>query len=275
MWMGGHPPYGYIPKERKLQIVEDEAQIVRKIFHRFVNLGSATLLVREMEAEGLRTRAGGPFSKSFIYRVLNSRTYLGEVEHKGEIHDGQHKAIISKQVWEEAHVILSESPRKRAAITRAKTPALLKGIIYGPDGAAMSPHHTRKAQKLYRYYVSQTVLKHGAGSCPVGRIPAERIEALVILKMREMLEATDFIVGAWRHAKKQDPAVSEELVRSALRKFTDMWERLFPREQARILQLLVKRVDVFEDRCEIELRQDTHDILWTVDPNDPDAAAFL
>lgn len=139
----------------------------------------------------------------------------------------------------------------------------------------MSPHHTRKKQKLYRYYVSQTVLKHGAGTCPVGRIPAERVESLVITKMREMLEATDFIVGTWRQAKKRDPDISEEYVRSSLSRFTEMWERLFPREQARILQLLVKRVDVYEDRCDIELRQDTHDILWSLDRNDPDIAAFV
>lgn len=78
------------------------------------------------------------------------------------------------------HAILQESPRKRAARTRADTPALLKGLLFGPDGAAFSPTHTRKGDRLYRYYVSQTVLKHGAGSCPIGRVPAGEIEAAVI-----------------------------------------------------------------------------------------------
>ena len=62
--------------------------------------------------------------------------------------------------------ILQESPRLRANNTRAETPALLKGLLYGPDGAAFSPTHTRKGDRLYRYYVSQTVLKHGAGNMP-------------------------------------------------------------------------------------------------------------
>jgi site-specific DNA recombinase len=52
--------------------------------------------------------------------------------------------------------------------------------LYGPDGAAFSPTHTRKGGKLYRYYVSHTVLKHGAGTCPVSRVPAGEIEAAVI-----------------------------------------------------------------------------------------------
>ena len=55
----------------------------------------------------------------------------------------------------------------------------LKGLLFGHDGRAMSPSHTRRKGKLYRYYVSQTVLKHGAGSCPVGRVPADEIEAAV------------------------------------------------------------------------------------------------
>ena len=104
--------------------------------------------------------------------------------HKGDSYPGEHDAIIDRAVWDKVHAILTESPRKRAARTRADTPALLKGLLYGPDGAAFSPTHTRKGGKLYRYYVSQTVLKHGAGSCPVGRVPAGEIEAAVIDQLR-------------------------------------------------------------------------------------------
>lgn len=49
-------------------------------------------------------------------------------------------------------------------------PALLKGLLFGPDGAAFLPTHTRKGDRLYRYYFSHTVLKHGAGACLVGRV---------------------------------------------------------------------------------------------------------
>ncbi|MEZ5985638.1 MAG: recombinase family protein [Hyphomonas sp.] len=275
MWMGGHPPYGYFPKDRKLEVVEYEARNIRKIFHRFVDLGSATLVVREFRKEGLLTRAGKPFSKSFIYRALNNRTYLGQVEHNGQIHDGQHKAIISERIWDEAHLILAESPRKRAANTRAKTPALLKGIVFGPDGAAMSPHHTRKDQKLYRYYVSQTVLKHGAGSCPVGRVPAERVEALVIAQMRERLTANEFIVGTWRQARLMNADISEEYVRNALMGFEAMWDKLFPTEQSRILQLLVERVDVLEDQCDIQFRPGVPELLPSLMREEEDDPALL
>jgi hypothetical protein len=94
------------------------------------------------------------------------------------------------------HAILQESPRKRAARTRAETPALLKGLLFGPDGAAFSPTHTRKGDKLYRYYVSQTALKHGAGLCPVGRVPAGEIEAAVIDQLR---------AGCWQTNSNPSP----------------------------------------------------------------------
>jgi hypothetical protein len=96
------------------------------------------------------------------------------------VHPGEHAAIIKRDTWDKVHATLKQSPRQRAARTRADTPALLKGLLYGPDGAAFSPTHTRKGGRLYRYYVSQSVLKHGAGSCPIGRVPADEIEAAVI-----------------------------------------------------------------------------------------------
>ena len=85
--------------------------------------------------------------------MLNNRAYLGEAVHKDTSYPGEHKALIDRGTWDKVHVILQESPRKRAARTRAGTPALLKGLLYGPDGAAFSPTHTRKGDRLYRYYV--------------------------------------------------------------------------------------------------------------------------
>ena len=92
--------------------------------------------------------------------------------------------------------ILRESPRKRAAHTRAQTPALLKGLIFGPTGRAMTPAHTRKGGKLYRYYVSTDVLKRDANSCTVRRVPAAEIESAVVDQLRGLRNlAAAFNVG--------------------------------------------------------------------------------
>jgi DNA invertase Pin-like site-specific DNA recombinase len=167
MWMGGVPPYGYRVENRKLVVDDEHAAHVHWIFARFLEIGSCTELAREVGARGIRTPRGNRIDKKYIYRMLSNRAYIGEAVHKGESYPGEHDAIVDLEVWDKVHAILQESPRKRAARTRADTPALLKGLLFGPDGAAFSPTHTRKGDRLYRYYVSQTVLKHGAGTCPV------------------------------------------------------------------------------------------------------------
>ena len=50
MWMGGVPPLGYRAQDRKLVIVDSEAEIVRFIFRRYAELGSVRLLKDELEA---------------------------------------------------------------------------------------------------------------------------------------------------------------------------------------------------------------------------------
>jgi hypothetical protein len=85
----------------------------------------------------------------------------------------------------------------------------LSVLIFGPTGAATSPTHTRKGGKLYRYYVSQTVLRHGAGSCPVGRVPAGKIEAAAIDQLRAVFRQPEIVAGTLRAARAQDGNITE------------------------------------------------------------------
>ncbi|WP_324754034.1 recombinase family protein [Roseovarius sp. Pro17] len=256
IFMGGNLPFGYDVKDRKLVIVPSQAEIVRSVFDRFVEIGSGTELARELDAKGVTTSRGNRIDKKFIYRLLNNRVYIGEAVHKGTSYPGEHNAIITRAVWDKVHAILTESPRKRAAHTRADTPALLKGLLYGPDGAAFSPTHTRKGGKLYRYYVSQTVLKHGAGSCPVGRVPAGEIEKAVIDQLRAVFRQPEIVAGTWKAARAQDGEITEAETRDALTRLDPLWDELFPAEQARIVALLVERIDIGTDGLNVRLRMD-------------------
>ena len=256
MWMGGFVPLGYRVENRKLVINEPEAAVVRTIFERFVKIGSATALVREFAAEGVRTRRGRTVDKGFLYKLLNNRVYIGEAVHKGTAYPGEHQPVISRAQWDKVHAILRESPRTRAANTRAQTPALLKGLIFGPTGCAMTPTHTRRGDRLYRYYVSQDVLKRGRDACPVGRVPAAEIEAAVVNQLRGLIRAPETVVGTWRAARRDVDGLSEAEVRDALEGLDPLWDELFPAEQARIVQLLVERIDVGNDSVDIRLRVD-------------------
>lgn len=254
MWMGGFVPLGYDVKDRKLVVNKAEASAVRMIFQRFIKVGSATELVRALRSEGVRGKRGKLIEKGYVYKLLNNRVYVGEAVHKGTAYPGEHQAIIDRALWDRVHGILRESPRKRAAHTRAQTPALLKGLIFGPTGRAMTPAHTRKSGKLYRYYVSTDVLKGEGETCTIRRVSAGEIESAVIDQLRSLLRSPEIIVRTWRAARRSTGDLKDADVRAALERIDPLWEELFPAEQARIVQLLVERVDVGPDGADIRLR---------------------
>ena len=129
-------------------------------------------------------RRAGAASTEQASDALNNRAYIGEAVLKGIAYPGEHAAIIERPLWDRVHDIIRDSPRKRAMHTRARGPALLKGFIFGPTGAPMTPSHTRRKGKLYRYYVSTDVLKRDGASCPIRRVPAGEIENAVIDQLR-------------------------------------------------------------------------------------------
>jgi len=251
MWMGGYVPLGYDVVDRQLVINPAEAETIRMIFRRFVQLRSAVGLVRELRAAGIATKSGRAPDKVWLHKLLRNRLYLGEIVHRGTAHPGQHQAIVTTAQWDRVHAILKEDPRRRSAASRAQTPALLKGLVFS-EGRAMSPTHTRKRGRLYRYYVSQAILKDG-DSDAVGRVPAAQIEAAVVDQLRGLLRSPEIIVGTWREAHREGGKLSETEVRDALVQLGPLWNELFPAEQARIVRLLIERVDVGPDGLEIRL----------------------
>ena len=118
--MGGHAPLGYNVRDRKLIINETEGALVRHIFERFLQVGSATKLVQELNAAGHRTTRGKPFDKGILYKLLKNRTYVGEVEHKGAAYPGEHAAIIERDTWDKVRAILAENAHRRASRTRRR-----------------------------------------------------------------------------------------------------------------------------------------------------------
>jgi len=252
MWMGGPLPFGYASRNRQLVQKQSEARIVRLLFKRFIELGSVQRLSEETKASSSLP----DFAKSRLYKMFSNPVYIGRVRHKDKVYDGLHKAIIDEITWAKVQAILAKDGRQRAARTRARTPALLKGLLFGPDGAAMSPSHTSKGQKRYRYYVSQTVIANGAGTCPIGRISAAAIEELVLERIKGLLCQPEILFSACRASKVIGLTLTEDEIADLVRELTPVWENLFPDEQARLVNLLVERVVIQLEHVEITLRLD-------------------
>jgi site-specific DNA recombinase len=254
MWMGGWAPFGYEVRDRKLMVNAADASTVRSIFKRFLVLKSATLLARELRQEDVRNRYGQAIDKGVLYKLLRNRTYVGDAVHKGVAYPGEHDAIIERNLWDGVQAIIKESPRKRAASSRAQTPALLKGLIFDDAGVAMTPTHTRRKGRLYRYYISQRLIKavEPAGTASM-RVPAGEIEDIVITQLRRMVASPEVIAATSKQLRGTPIQLSTNEVRKALVGFEEIWAELFPAEQQRITSLLVERVVVFPTRVDVHL----------------------
>jgi site-specific DNA recombinase len=256
MWMGGWAPLGYDIKDRKLIVNEREAKLVRSIFSRFTRGIPPQQLIEALAKEGALNKQGKPIDKGYLYRVLHNRVYLGEAVHKGTAHPGEHDPIIDRALWDQVCALIVPSPRARATRVLGRTPALLKGLIFGPTGIAMTPTHTRKSGRLYRYYISTDVIRQGSSPSPVRRVPAAQVEDAVVAQIRAMVQNPEIIVATWRAARKTLKGLTERQVGDELGRFDALWDELFPAEQARIVQLLVDRVDISERGADITLRVD-------------------
>ena len=198
LWVGGIAPLGYETKDRKIVVVEEEAERVRTVFQRYLELGSLSRLMADLREQGVvtkvrslktgRTVGGIPFTRGPLAHLLRNRFYIGEVVFKGEILPGEQPAILDRDLFDAVQAKLNEQ-RDNHTVTRAKSDSLLIGRIHDDRGNRMSPSHVRKGGIKYRYYLSSPLL-HGrperAGS--VRRVPAAEIEALVGSAVREHVE---------------------------------------------------------------------------------------
>ena len=266
MWMGGVPPLGYDVENRRLVPNPQEAKLIRHIFTRFVELGSSTKLVKELKLDGVTSKAwttqdgkvreGKPIDKGLVYKLLGNRTYLGELRHKEQWYQAEHLPIVDQTVWDSVHAILATNGRSRANATRATTPFLLKGIVFGHDGRALTPWHSTKKTtgKRYRYYLPMRDLKEHAGASGLPRMPAAELESAVLDQLRNILRAPNLLSDLVPRAKKLDPTLDEAKVTVAMTRLNLIWDQLFPAEQTRIVKLLIEKVIVSPSDLEVRLR---------------------
>ena len=266
MWMGGVPPLGYDVENRRLVPNPQEAKLIRHIFTRFVELGSSTKLVKELKLVGAtskawttqdgKVRVGKPIDKGLIYKLLGNRTYLGELRHKEQWYQAEHLPILDREVWDSVHAILATNGRSRANATRATTPFLLKGIVFGHDGRALTPWHSTKKTtgKRYRYYLPMRDIKEHAGASGLPRMPAAELESAVLDQLRNILRAPNLLSDLVPQAIKLDPTLDEAKVTVAMTRLDVIWDQLFPAEQTRIVTMLVEKVIVSANDLEVRLR---------------------
>ncbi|MEM7781508.1 MAG: recombinase family protein [Pseudomonadota bacterium] len=265
MWMGGVPPLGYEPDGRTLKIVEEHAQIVRRVFERYAELGNVRLVKEELiqkdERSPIRTTwtgktyGGGHLSRGQIYTILKNPIYIGRIAHKGETFAGQHEAIIDLEQWQRVQAKLrSNSPGKRLATRRNTSP--LAGLLFTSDGERLVPVHSTKGKKRYRYYISQS--HKGGGNCDhkATRIPALELERLMRGEIKAALAKPTWLI------EKLGPEAFAEWARRRC------GGEAAKEVNAGDISVLVERISCHPDRLTISLSKEGLAKWFKVAPNE-------
>jgi site-specific DNA recombinase len=226
IWVGGPVPLGYAAVDKKIIIVPAEAEAVRTIFARYLELGSVRTLSEDLARRGVRSKTrklsngritgGGSFGVGALAHLLKNRFYIGEVAYQGQIHCGDHAPILPRDLFEAVQKRLSDQAVKRRCHARGE-PSLLTGRIFDEQGHRLSPSHTNKNGVRYRYYVSHAVLRNkpdpAKSNGSATRVPAADIEALVMTGLRNHLLESGM-------ADAESPLIDRELVERHLDRVT-------------------------------------------------------
>ncbi|MEW5894470.1 MAG: recombinase family protein [Candidatus Omnitrophota bacterium] len=193
--MGGCPPLGYnLDKEKhKLVINPEEAELVRHIFNLYIKKKSLLEVTQIVNAQGYRTkvhsadgkrRGGVLFKKTSIQWVINNVTYIGKVQYKDKLYDGEHEAILSEEIFNDAQAILKKNHRPPGSSKRKKQLGLLSNILYcQPCKKRMVYTYVKKGPRNYKYYVCQTAVKLGYTYCKTKMVAAHLLEDPVVASL--------------------------------------------------------------------------------------------
>jgi DNA invertase Pin-like site-specific DNA recombinase len=197
IWVGGSVPLGYASVNKKLVIVPEDAETVRLIFQRYLELGSIRNLVEDLDHKGIltrrqtlstgKTRGGIRFGVGGLAQLLRNRFYVGEVAYNGAVHPGEQESILDRELFDAVQAKLASGASTRQLKLKA-SPSILAGRIFDDRGNRMTPTHTNKQGARYHYYVSHAVLQKRDGEAGnVARVSAPDIEALVFTALRNHL----------------------------------------------------------------------------------------
>lgn len=198
-WTGGTPFLGYDVDSHsgKLVVNPVEANKVRQIFNLYLEHQSLSSVVDELKNRGWASkswvthrgkhRKGILYNKQRLSNLLKNIMYIGKIRYKDEIHEGEHKAIIDNDTWQEVQAQLRKGNRMPTQ-SRNRYHSLLRGLLHCTVCNATMIHLgvNKKNNKIYRYYVCTNAHANGYDKCPSPSLPAEEIEQFVLERLVEL-----------------------------------------------------------------------------------------
>lgn len=261
-WYGGRIPFGYFlnPRTKMLEIVPEEAEMVRAIYNRYLQ-GYSRLSIAEWASERTKARV---FDHSTIRDMLQRPLYMGKLIVGDKLVDGQHEPIIDSETWYKVQYEISRRreelpPRKDYLLT-----GLLECGVCG-SGVIHVKRVTRKYGKVYLYELYACRNQHVREKdrynfCTLGYRRRIDTEEYVVNEIKSIALNPNKLKGlAKKQAKKHKDESIETALLSQLEKINQGLENLYDAIQNGIVKAsaVAARIRKLEEEREsIETRLD-------------------
>ena len=199
-WMNASAPYGYqrfyvqdgAKKRPRLELNPPHDAVVRRIFDLTLQGKTALDILKSLNAEGIPSPNGKQWRKTTVHKVLANEAYTGTLVWGLRAQDGQEPvrvedafpAIVSQQEFQRVRKLLESRAPAVTHPRRAASPYLLSGLAKCETcGKALTAAEAKSGK--YTYYVCQSILKRGSGTCDTPRLNAKAFEDTIISNIRE------------------------------------------------------------------------------------------
>jgi site-specific DNA recombinase len=198
-------------------------------------------------------KSGGRiYSRGALYCLLQNLVYIGKVRHRDATHAGEHEAIVPEHLWDKVQETLKSNWKMRHVGSNAKSPSLLVGLLYDPQGTRFTPFHADKKHKRYRYYVSQAKihgLTHGANA-PT-RVPANDLEEIACGRIQSLLRSSEELLRA-AGMQSGNAADCKSLIMAG-KQLAIAWSSKSKAEQREFLRRVIGRIVIAENDLQITI----------------------
>ncbi len=267
MHCGGYPVLGYDtdPMTRKLEVNEQEAEIVRFAFKKYNECGSAKEVATELELRGCRGKVwttrhgvkhdGQAINNQMIYRMLKNPLYAGRVPHRNASYPGEHRAIITQEEWDKAQQLLKSNLTHDAKRRSPKLQPFAGLVTCGHCGGAITLSHTvKKGRHRYGYYICNEDSKRNFSICPTPRVPAADFEALVVKELAAVLKTPTMLAEI--HNRLEEFGTGSALAVRALENLNALWGVMCPAERYKLVHAIVRQITIFKDHIRLDFNRD-------------------
>ena len=224
---GGKPALGYVVKDGRLEICEEEAEIVRRIFREYADGKSYREIINGLNRDGLKTKRGNSFGSNSLHDLLHNEKYIGVLVYGQSPYreDGTRNthskdlanairiedalpAIIDRDLFDTVQKRMAQNKRQQGGRPSTKREYPLRGRVFCADCKSAMTIST--SQQKYNYY--RCTGKKRLHNCDAAPIGAEYLEQRVAEAVRMILGSPNDANGLIRILRDQAERIQDGAV---------------------------------------------------------------